>query len=80
MMLVPCPSCGPRHAGEFGYVGEVVERPDPATTTPSEWREYLYVRRNPLGWTVEQWYHRMGCRRYFVVERHTATHEFRSRP
>jgi len=78
MMQVPCPSCGPRHAGEFGYVGEVAKRPDPATTTPAEWRNYLYLRRNRADWTVERWYHRMGCRRYFVVERHTVTHEFRS--
>jgi sarcosine oxidase subunit delta len=78
MMLVPCPWCGPRDAGEFGYVGEVVPRPDPARTTAAEWRDYLYLRRNPAGWTLERWYHRMGCRRYFIVERDTVTHEIRT--
>ncbi|MGH3348153.1 MAG: sarcosine oxidase subunit delta [Nocardioides sp.] len=75
MMLVPCPWCGARHAGEFAYLGEVTARPDPATTTPAEWRRYLYVRRNRAGRTAERWYHRMGCRRYFVVERDTVTNE-----
>lgn len=77
MMLVPCPWCGPRHADEFGYVGEVSERPDPDGATTAEWRAHLYLRRNPAGWVVERWYHRMGCRRYFVVERDTVTHEIR---
>ncbi|MDQ3108158.1 MAG: sarcosine oxidase subunit delta [Actinomycetota bacterium] len=77
MMLVPCPVCGPRHADEFGYVGEVAARPDPAETTAPEWRDYLYLRRNQADWTVERWYHRMGCRRYFVVKRLTVTNECR---
>ena len=80
MMQVPCPWCGPRHAGEFGYVGEVQARPEPASTTTAEWRDYLYLRRNPAGWTVERWYHRMGCRRFFVVERDTVTNEIRPAP
>ena len=80
MMQVPCPWCGPRHAGEFGYVGEVKPRPDPASTTTVEWRDYLYQRHNRAGWTFERWYHRMGCRRYFVVERDTVTNEIRRSP
>ena len=80
MMLVPCPWCGPRHAGEFGYVGEVQPRPDPTTATTTEWRDYLYLRHNRAGWTRERWYHRMGCRRYFVVERDTVTNEIRKSP
>ena len=80
MMRVPCPWCGPRHAGEFGYVGELRTRPEPASTTPTEWRDYLYLRQNRAGWTIERWYHRMGCRRYFVVERDTVTNEIRPAP
>jgi heterotetrameric sarcosine oxidase delta subunit len=78
MMLLPCPWCGPRDAGEFGYVGELVDRPDPRTATRQQWRDYLYVRRNSAGWRSERWYHRMGCRRYLVVERDTTTNEVRS--
>ncbi|MBA3308618.1 MAG: sarcosine oxidase subunit delta [Nocardioidaceae bacterium] len=78
MILLPCPWCGPRDAGEFGYVGEVGARPDPRTATPERWREYLYLRANVAGWGTERWYHRMGCRRYLTVERNTTTNEVRS--
>lgn len=75
MMLLPCPWCGPRDSEEFGYVGELRDRPDPLASSPEQWRDYLYLRRNVAGWTTERWYHRMGCRRYLVVERDTATNE-----
>ena len=78
MLLVPCPHCGPRDAGDLRHVGEARPRPEVATTTPEEWREHLYLERNPAGWVRETWYCRAGCRRYFVLERHTATNEFRS--
>lgn len=77
MILLPCPWCGPRDAEEFGYVGEMGARPDPRATTPMEWRDYLYLRSNVAGWTPERWYHRMGCRRYLIVERDTTTNEVR---
>lgn len=79
MFLLPCPWCGPRGASEFHYLGETRERPDPRATTPEEWRAYLYERDNVHGWTVESWYHRTGCRRFFTVERHTQTNEVRPR-
>ena len=77
MILLPCSWCGPRDASEFAYVGEVVSRPDPATVTAPQWRRYLYVRANPCDWTTETWYHRMGCRRFIVVQRDTDTNESR---
>ena len=78
MILLPCPHCGPRNASEFRYVGESPHRPDVATSGPDEWRAYLYLKRNPAGWTTETWLHRAGCRRFLVVERHTVTNEVRS--
>lgn len=78
MLLVPCPHCGPRNASEFHYYGELEVRPDPAAAGPEEWRAYLYLRRNPAGWTTERWFHGSGCRRFLVVERHTVTNEVRS--
>lgn len=81
MMLIPCPWCGPRNAQEFGYLDELTTRPNPTTTSPEEWRAYLHLRTNPCDWVVEQWHHRAGCQRFFVVERHTLTNEVRhSRP
>lgn len=78
MILLPCPWCGPRNVQEFHQAGEVLTRPDVPTTTPEEWRDYLFFRDNPNGWTTEQWYHRAGCRRFFVAERHTVTNEVRA--
>jgi heterotetrameric sarcosine oxidase delta subunit len=78
MILLPCPHCGPRNASEFRYLGEERSRPDPATTTPAEWRTYLYEKRNPAGWTVETWCHTLGCRAFFTAERHTVSNEVRS--
>jgi heterotetrameric sarcosine oxidase delta subunit len=79
VILIPCPHCGPRNSTEFAWTGERSRRPDPdaTTTTPAQWRAYLYERLNPAGWTTESWYHRFGCRRYLVVERHTVTNEIR---
>lgn len=77
MILLPCPHCGPRNVSEFRYAGEASARPDPNATTPEEWRAYLYMKRNPAGWTTEKWFHGTGCRRYFTVERHTVTNEVR---
>ena len=77
MILITCPHCGPRNASEFAYKGERTSRPDPRSATPDEWRSYLYVRANVAGWTAETWYHRGGCRRYLVVERHSVTNELR---
>jgi len=77
MILLPCPWCGPRDASEFGHVGESSPRPDPAAASPAQWRSYLYLRANTCGWVAETWYHRLGCRRFIKVERHTETNETR---
>ncbi|MDQ3164697.1 MAG: sarcosine oxidase subunit delta [Actinomycetota bacterium] len=75
MILLPCPWCGSRDAGEFSYGGELTPRPDPRTATREQWRDYLYLRDNVAGWMTERWYHRMGCRRYLTVRRNTVTNE-----
>ena len=77
MIEIPCPWCGPRDAAEFGYAGELIARPDPRATPVGQWRSYVHQRRNAAGWTAEWWFHRAGCRRYLVVERHTVTNEVR---
>jgi sarcosine oxidase, subunit delta len=77
MILLTCPWCGPRNVSEFAYGGSLVDRPDPADATPREWRDYLYLRDNTRGWVTERWYHRAGCRQFFVVERDTVTDQTR---
>ena len=80
MLMVPCPNCGPRNASDLTYGGESHSRPDPNTASPEEWRTYLYLRDNPSEWLRETWYCRAGCRKYFTLERHTSSNEFRQSP
>ena len=80
MLLVPCPNCGPRNSTDLRYGGESHARPDPNTASPAEWRAYLYLRDNPAGWLRENWYCASGSRRWFSIERNTATNEFRDPP
>jgi heterotetrameric sarcosine oxidase delta subunit len=60
---------------EFRYGGEVHERPDTQAVSPAEWAGYVYMRDNRLGPHREWWYHRSGCKLWFVAERHTKTQE-----
>jgi heterotetrameric sarcosine oxidase delta subunit len=78
MILIPCPHCGPRNSSEFHYAGERAPRPDPNAASQTQWRVYLFDKRNPAGWTIEKWYHGLGCRRFLYVERHTVTNEIRA--
>jgi len=74
MILLPCPNCGLRNVSEFRYGGEVRQRPQGEDVTQVEWVAYVYLRDNKLGVQREWWYHRQGCRRWFIAERHTRTH------
>lgn len=78
MLLIPCVHCGFRNVSEFRYGGELGSRPDPNRATPAEWHSYLYDKSNRADWTTERWFHTAGCRRFFVVERHTVTNEIRA--
>jgi heterotetrameric sarcosine oxidase delta subunit len=77
VIRIPCPYCGPRNSTEFRHVGEARRRPDVASADRTEWRRYLYVHDNPLGWVRETWFHGSGCRRFLDVERHTGSNEVR---
>ena len=68
MILIPCPHCGPRNSNEFAYFGETTSRPRVNETDLPEWSDYLYMKRNPAGWTTEHWYHREGCRKFLVTD------------
>lgn len=77
MLLINCPWCGPREELEFRCGGEThIVRPGPAeTVSDAEWGDYLFGRKNPKGAHYERWVHAFGCRRWFNVIRHTATHK-----
>jgi heterotetrameric sarcosine oxidase delta subunit len=72
--LLPCPECGPRDVYEFRWGGERTERP-PADASHETWMQYLYARANVAGVQEEWWYHRMGCRRWFLAVRDTRTND-----
>jgi heterotetrameric sarcosine oxidase delta subunit len=69
-----CPNCGVREVTDFGFGGEVSPRPK---SHPSfrELNAYNYFRRNVAGVQREWWYHRSGCRAWFIAERNTVTNE-----
>jgi heterotetrameric sarcosine oxidase delta subunit len=69
-----CPNCGTREVTDFGFGGEVTKRPERAPS-PRELNEYNYFRRNVAGVQREWWYHRSGCRAWFLAERDTRTNE-----
>ncbi|MFQ5829745.1 MAG: sarcosine oxidase subunit delta [Candidatus Methylomirabilia bacterium] len=70
--LLPCPQCGVRDVYEFRWGGEYSSRPARGSP-PSVWTGYLYLRTNAAGPQEEWWYHRMGCRQWFLAVRDTRT-------
>ncbi len=77
MLLIECPWCGARDESEFSYAGEAhIARPlETEKLSDEAWADYLFMRKNPKGLHREQWLHAAGCRRYFNVERDTATYQ-----
>jgi heterotetrameric sarcosine oxidase delta subunit len=72
--VLRCPNCGTREVTDFAYGGEVVPRPRRRPTF-RELNAYNYFRRNRAGVQPEWWFHRSGCRAWFVAERDTTTNE-----
>ncbi len=72
--LLNCPNCGRRNVGEFRFGGELTSRPAP-DASQDQWTHYLYDRRNLAGVQREWWYHKFGCRRWFMALRDTLTNE-----
>lgn len=70
--VLTCPNCGQREVTDFAFGGEVWPRPTAAPTF-RELNEYNYFRRNVCGVQREWWYHRSGCREWFLAERDTST-------
>lgn len=62
---------------EFDFGGEYHSRPGPGAPA-AEWTAYLYLRANSDGVQTEWWYHRQGCKLWFLGERNTSTNEIRA--
>src|SRR6185503_242710 len=72
--LLTCPNCGVREVNDFAFGGEVSARPK-SRPTFRELNTYNYFRRNVAGVQREWWFHRSGCRAWFIAERDTRTNE-----
>lgn len=72
--LLTCPNCGVREVTDFGFGGEISSRP-PVNPSFRELNTYNYFRRNTAGVQREWWFHRSGCRAWFIAERNTSTNE-----
>ena len=68
--MLTCPNCGKRFVGEFMFRGEYNPRPGPDEAFDC-WVDYVYMQENARGTQVEWWYHRGGCKRWFLVKRDT---------
>ena len=75
MILLTCPNCGERNVAEFHFGGECKARSQnpEAGSSDAAWVDYLYLKENKLAVQKEWWYHRAGCGRWFIAERHTQT-------
>ena len=71
-LLIDCPNCRERDVHEFRFGGEVQERPSP-DAPDGVWMSYFYDRRNVAGPQHEWWYHRFGCRKWFIAVRDTVS-------
>ena len=72
--VLTCPNCGVREVTDFAFGGEVTERPK-SRPSVRELNTYNYFRRNVAGVQREWWYHRSGCRTWFLAERDTRNNE-----
>jgi len=78
MLLIHCPYCKEsRDQSEFSPAGEAfIARPEsPEGISDEEWADYVFYRTNHKGNHWEQWVHSNGCRKYFLVERSTISHQ-----
>ena len=64
-----CPECGARPVSEFRFGGE--RRPGESGGAADDWTSRVYGRANTAGPQVEWWFHRFGCRRWFLARRDT---------
>ena len=74
MLILTCPYCGVRaDETELAPGGEAhLKREGPGASDDAV-EEYLFLRGNPKGPHLERWRHAMGCGKWFLAARDTAT-------
>ena len=73
-MRIKCPYCGERDQREFTIKGALADLPK-GDAFDASWNDFLHVRDNPEGVSVELWQHTGGCGAWLIVTRNTRTHE-----
>ena len=76
MLKFTCPYCGIEASEtELAAGGEAhLKRYGPGSSD-EDFEGYLFMRANPKGVHLERWRHAMGCGKWFLAARHTATLE-----
>ena len=73
-MRITCPHCGARDRREFTYQGHALALNRPAKDAgEAAWDDYVHLRDNPAGATLDLWYHD-PCGAWIRVARNTVTH------
>ena len=73
-MRITCPHCGARDRREFTYQGHAFALNRPAKDAgEAAWDDYVHLRDNPAGATLDLWYHD-PCGAWIRVDRNTVTH------
>jgi sarcosine oxidase subunit delta len=76
MLLLTCPNCGVSgEETEFAPGGEAHLKRFGPGAGDEDFRDYLFMRKNPRGVHFERWRHAYGCGKWFHVARCTATLE-----
>lgn len=76
MLVLTCPHCGVRaDETELQPGGTAhLQRAGPEAADDA-FEAYLFLRDNPRGPHLERWRHAMGCGKWFIAARSTATLE-----
>ena len=76
MLILTCPYCGvAAEETELAAGGEAHLKRFGPGSSDDEFEGYLFLRRNPRGVHFERWRHAMGCGKWFLAARDTATLE-----
>jgi sarcosine oxidase subunit delta len=76
MLILTCPYCGiAAEETELAAGGEAHLKRFGPGSSDADFEAYLFLRQNPKGVHLERWRHAMGCGKWFLAARDTATLE-----
>jgi len=76
MLILECPCCGVKaEETELAPGGEAHLKRFGPGSSPEEFEDYMFARKNPKGVHFERWRHAYGCGKWFLAARDTLTLE-----